>query len=113
MRRLVLAFAFLLCLAAPAQAFRLAGELGPVRGNPADALSKRPIEDAVYDPATHCDKRTKPGVVSFTGWLQRHAAGVFWGSYRCERWGKHSASLHAENRAVDWHLSASSAADKR
>ena len=24
--------------------------------------------------------------------------------YRCEKWGKRSASLHAENRAVDWAL---------
>ncbi|HEX8120821.1 MAG TPA: hypothetical protein VF549_06075 [Solirubrobacteraceae bacterium] len=41
-----------------------------------------------------------------TGWLQRNAHGVFWGSYRCEKWGRHSASLHAENRAIDWHLDA-------
>ena len=29
---------------------------------------------------------------------------MFWGSYRCEKWGKGQASLHAENRAIDWHL---------
>src|SRR4029078_5471138 len=34
----------------------------------------------------------------------------FWGSYRCERWGKHSASLHAEDRAIDWHPSDGAAA---
>ena len=32
---------------------------------------------------------------------------------RCERWGKNSASLHAEGRAVDWHLDATRAADRR
>ena len=39
--------------------------------------------------------------------------GVFWGSYRCERWGKGQASLHAENRAIDWHLDAFNRADRR
>ena len=32
---------------------------------------------------------------------------------RCERWGKNSASLHAEGRAVDWHLDAARPADRR
>ena len=35
------------------------------------------------------------------------------GTYRCERWGKDSASLHAEGRALDWHLDRSNAADAR
>ena len=30
-----------------------------------------------------------------------------------EKWGKGQASLHAENRAVDWHLDVSVPADKR
>jgi hypothetical protein len=37
---------------------------------------------------------------------------VFWGTYRCERWGPHEASLHAEGRAVDWHLDVAKAADR-
>ena len=113
MRRAAVTLLALLTLAAPAQAFRLARDLAPIRGNPANALAGNPIEVPAYDPATHCDKRPKPGVVALRRWLQRHAQGVFWGSYRCERWGKHSASLHAENRAIDWHLDASSAADRR
>ena len=32
---------------------------------------------------------------------------------RCERWGKRSASLHAEGRAVDWHLDVHDPADAR
>jgi hypothetical protein len=32
---------------------------------------------------------------------------------RCERWGKNSVSLHAEGRAVDWHLDAARTADRR
>jgi hypothetical protein len=35
-----------------------------------------------------------------------------WGTYRCEGWGPHEASLHAENRAVDWHLDVSVPADR-
>jgi len=38
-------------------------------------------------------------------WLQKNAKGSFWGIMRCEKWGKDSASLHAEGRAIDWHLS--------
>ena len=36
--------------------------------------------------------------------MTTNAGGAFWGTYRCEKWGPHSASLHAENRAVDWAL---------
>ncbi len=72
-----------------------------------------PIEDSVYDPATSCSKKRKPGTEALIAWLEEHAAGESWGSYRCERWGKGSASLHAENRAIDWHLDAARAADRR
>jgi hypothetical protein len=85
----------------------------PVAGNPADALLAQPIEDSVYDPATHCAHKAKAGVVKLERWLEANVRGVFWGSYRCEKWGKHSASLHAENRAIDWHLDVSSGADRR
>ena len=46
-------------------------------------------------------------------WLEANSRGVFWGSYRCEKWGKGQASLHAENRAIDWHLDVSNSADER
>src|SRR3712207_2584067 len=72
-----------------------------------------PIDPTEYDAARRCDKRVKPGVVAFTRWLQRNAPGQFWGSYRCEKRGKESASLHAENRAVDWHLDASHPRDRQ
>jgi hypothetical protein len=86
---------------------------GPVAGNPADKLLAVPIEDSVYDPATKCSKKPKPGTEALIAWLEEHAEGESWGSYRCERWGRRSASLHAENRAVDWHLDAASGADRR
>jgi hypothetical protein len=85
----------------------------PVAGNPADKLLAQPIEDSLYDPATRCAPKAKPGMLALQRWLEANVRGVFWGSYRCERWGKHSASLHAENRAIDWHLDVANAADRR
>jgi hypothetical protein len=84
-----------------------------VQNNPADALVDVPIEDSIYDVATKCKKRNNPGIVAMTAWLGENARGVFWGSYRCEKWGKGSASLHAENRAIDWHLDAAVTADRK
>jgi hypothetical protein len=98
--------------AAPAQGFRLPANFGPLPGNPADRLSA-PIDAETYDPATHCTgPRHRKGMVALQRWLQTNSSGVFWGSYRCERWGKHSASLHAEDRAIDWHPSDRAAARK-
>ena len=105
MRRL-LPLLLLLSLALPAAALA-------ARANPADELAHLPIEDPVYDPATRCSPKAKPGVVKLQRWLEENVRGVFWGSYRCEKWGKHEASLHAENRAIDWHLDAGGAADRR
>lgn len=85
----------------------------PVKDNPADALVDVPIEDSIYDVATKCKKRDNPGIVAMTAWLDEHTRGVFWGSYRCEKWGKNSASLHAENRAIDWHLDVAVKADRK
>ena len=64
-----------------------------------------PSEDSAYDAARRCTpKAARPGIAAPTRWLGANTRGVSWGSYRCEKWGRHSASLHAENRAVDWHL---------
>ena len=96
----------LLLLAVPASALA-------ARDNPADELAHLPIEDPVYDPATHCSPKAKPGVVKLQRWLEENVRGAFWGSYRCEKWGRREASLHSENRAIDWHLDASAPADRR
>ncbi len=111
--RLAAALALLAVAAPTAHAFRLPDELGPVRGNPANRLVHVPIDPAQYDRATTCKPGARAGVAAFTGWLQRNARGTFWGSYRCEKWGPHEASLHAENRAVDWHLDFADPADRR
>jgi hypothetical protein len=112
--RLLIALLCLAVLAPAAFAFRLPDEpLAPLKGNPANRLVALPIDDIEYDRARRCDPKAKPGTARFVRWLQRNARGVFWGSYRCEKWGRHEASLHAENRAVDWHLDASNPADKK
>lgn len=46
-----------------------------------------PIDDEVYDPATHCNPAPHKGVQAAIRWFGRHSQGVNWGSYRCEKWG--------------------------
>ena len=112
--RLLLAVILFGLLASAAHAYpQLPQPIPPVSDNPANRLLDVPIEDFVYDHATRCDTRTKPGVVMLAAWLQANTRGVYWGSYRCEKWGRRSASLHAENRAIDWHLDAANSADRR
>ena len=113
-RLLLAAAAAVLIHAAPATALlRLPVQLPPVAGNPADALAGRPIEPSVYEGATHCAPKPRKGTQALVAWLQATSRGTFWGSYRCEEWGHGSASLHAENRAVDWALDATKGADRR
>jgi hypothetical protein len=104
--------ALTLAAAAPAGAFRLGAAPDPVAGNPADRLADLPADPEEYDPATHCATTTRPGMVALVAWLGRHARGASWGTYRCEKWGPHEASLHAENRAVDWHLDVRNPVDR-
>jgi hypothetical protein len=92
-----------LALPAPASAAR----------NPADALASTAIDPYRYDHATSCRKSPPPGSLALKAWLEKNAGGAFWGSMRCERWGKDRASLHAEGRAIDWHLNVHRSADKR
>jgi len=105
----------LLALAGPASAVVRLPEIPvPVEGNPADRLLAIPIEDGYYDGARRCTpKASRPGMLALQRWLEANARGVFWGSYRCEKWGKGQASLHAENRAIDWHLDVADSADER
>ena len=100
----LLAFA-LLGLALPASA--------SAAPNPADALASTAIDPYRYDRAVDCRSKVPPGTLALKAWLQQNAGGAFWGIGRCERWGKGSASLHAEHRAIDWHLNVHRSADKR
>jgi hypothetical protein len=113
-RLALLCLALTLAVAAPAAAIvKLPAVPQPIAGNPADRLLALPIEDSVYDAARRCTPKAKPGMLALQRWLEANARGVFWGSYRCEKWGKKQASLHSENRAIDWHLDASARADAR
>src|SRR4051794_31707446 len=103
--------ATVLAIAAPAGAFRLGPAVGRAAGTPAARPAPLPADPEDYDPATHCAPAPHPGMVALVAWLGRNARGTFWGTYRCEKWGPHEASLHAENRAVDWHLDVSVPAD--
>jgi hypothetical protein len=115
MRRLlpfVLTAVAVLAACAPAGAFRLGSVPAPVAGNPADRLAALAPDPEAYDPATHCSAKPKPGMTALVQWMQSHARGVSWGTYRCEKWGPHEASLHAEGRALDWHLDVTRARDR-
>jgi hypothetical protein len=79
----------------------------------ATAVAQPPIDDYAYDKAKTCRKHPTPGALALVNWLEKNAKGTFWGIMRCERWGKNSASLHAEGRAVDWHLDSRVPADRR
>jgi hypothetical protein len=82
-------------------------------GNPADALSTVPIDAYGYDYAKSCRKSPPPGTLALKAWLEKNAGGSFWGAMRCEKWGKDRASLHAEGRAIDWHLNVHDRGEKR
>ena len=82
-------------------------------GNPANRMLNRPIDDIRYDPATGCRKHPTRGILALQRWLEDNARGVSWGTMRCEKWGKNSASLHAEGRAIDWHLDAGVPSQRR
>jgi hypothetical protein len=82
----------------------MASALPSLAANPANKLLSRGIDPIQYDPATKCNGgRIPAGTNAMVAWLERNAAGVNWGEYRCEMWGKHSASLHSAGRAIDWH----------
>lgn len=86
---------------------------GEVANNPVEAMAGTAIDDQRYDRATHCVKQPTKGAQALVKWLPTISPrGVNWGINRCEKWGKNSASLHAEGRAIDWHLSVHNSADR-
>jgi hypothetical protein len=100
-------------LALPAVALGFGSVFRPVAGNPADKLLATPIENYQYDNAVRCLKKPQKGTVALENWMAKNAGGTFWGIMRCEKWGKNSASLHAEGRALDWHFDVHNPSDKR
>jgi hypothetical protein len=112
-RRVSLIVALTWAVALAASATAIAGGFLPVKGNPADKLVTVPIDDYRYDHAKSCRKHPTAGADALVAWLEHNAGGQFWGIMRCERWGKGRASLHAEGRAIDWHLDVHNPRDKR
>jgi hypothetical protein len=98
--RYILTLATAVALAVPA----VASALPRPTANPANKLLSRAIDPIQYDAATRCNGgHIPPGTKAMLAWLEHNANGVNWGEYRCEVWGKHSASLHSAGRAIDWH----------
>jgi hypothetical protein len=98
--RYIVCLAAALALAIPAAA----SALPSLKANPANKFLSRGIDPIQYDRATKCNGGKIPaGTKAMLAWLERNAAGVNWGEYRCEMWGKHEASLHSAGRAIDWH----------
>lgn len=83
------------------------------RKNPANRLLKVPVDKLTYEHAKRCRKTMTKGALALSRWLDRNTRGSYWGGLRCERLSKSSFSMHAEGRAVDWHLDASNPADRR
>jgi hypothetical protein len=114
MRRLAMLVTLLAVLATPVVAQAGFGDaFRYVSGNPADRMTRVAIDDYQYDHATKCMKGARRGTTALADWLGRNAGGSSWGINRCEKWGPRSASLHAEGRALDWHLNAHVASEKR
>lgn len=108
MPRASLSVLIALALAAPAVA-----AFAPVPDNPADRLAAEPIDPPRYDHARECRRTPAPGARALEDWLEQNARGQSWGIMRCERLGGSNFSLHAEGRALDWHLDAGDPVESR
>ncbi len=100
--------------AAPAvAALPLNTPFSAVSNNPVESLIDTPLDGWDYDRATRCVKHPTKGAAALVKYLPKLSPrGVNWGINRCEKWGKNSASLHAEGRAIDWHLDVKNSADR-
>ena len=104
-----LALAGLLCVCLGAVA------TAKLRTNPANhrSLIDKPIENPKYNPGRECRDHPPKGMRRFEEWLSKNVRGETWGIMRCESWGGGNFSLHAEGRAIDWHLDARRAGERR
>ncbi len=85
-----------------------------LRPNPANdpRLLGKPIEGFRYDEGKRCTDGVPRGMKALERWLGENVRGDTWGIRRCERLGD-SFSLHAEGRAIDWHLDVAKRRDRR
>lgn len=105
-RHLAIGFAMLTLAPASAAAAGFPSTFGPIRHNPADRLADQPIDSYRYDQAKRCARSPRRGTLALERWLGAHARGESWGIMRCEKLSRRNYSLHAEGRAIDWHLDA-------
>lgn len=112
-RPLAICLAMLALAPASAIAAGFPSSFAPVPGNPADRLLAQPIEDYRYDHANRCTRHPRRGTLALERWLAAHSRGHSWGIMRCEKLSRRNYSLHSEGRALDWHLDARNAADRR
>jgi hypothetical protein len=82
-------------------------------GNPADALVRVPVDAYRYDRAKGCVKHARPGALALKRWLEETALGVSWGILECRTTIFGNWSLHAEGRALDWHLDVKVPAERK
>ena len=106
-------FAWVFVALAICAAAALAEPYGPVAGNPADRLAHLPIDDYGSDDTRRCRRNPMPGALALEHWLTLNVRGTSWGIMRCSRLDRRRFSLHADGRAVDWHLDAGSRTDRR
>src|SRR3954465_15975035 len=112
MRRLFSRAVLVALLAFPAHALADDNVFRTVPGNPADKLAKLPIDSYSYDEATRCLNHPQKGMLAVQDWMEKHAGGGPGGIRGRVRGGKHSASLHAEGRALDWRLDVHNGGDR-
>jgi len=112
-RPLILCLAVLALAPSATVAASFPTRFAPVAHNPADGLVDQPLEDYRYDRARHCTRSPRSGTRALERWLGAHAGGESWGIMRCEKLSRRDYSLHSEGRAIDWHLDARNAADRR
>jgi hypothetical protein len=77
-------------------------------------LNSYPIEPWRYDRARRCTRGTQVGARALERWMAEQPFGYSWGIYNC-RYVENTRqrSLHAEGRALDWHIDMRSAREKR
>jgi hypothetical protein len=108
-RFLLLTFAVLAVTASLA-----AAAAGGLRPNPANdpSLVDEPMDAYRYDYPEGCRAKVPAGMKALQAWLESNVRGETWGILRCEKLGD-GFSLHAEGRAIDWHLDAAVRRERR
>jgi hypothetical protein len=110
MKRLLLALLAVAALAVPQAA--AAGTPNPLTAQ-ISAFSSQPLDAYRYDWARKCTHRAQVGTLDLQNWLAANVPGVSWGIYNCRKTRSGSSlSLHAEGRAIDWHLDARKPAER-